>query len=745
MGKLYKSIAVALSLLLIGAPVLGAATKAKRVRIVDAGSYYTGTEVETALQEVGESSPVVGTRAYYKFNGNVLDAASGGSDGTVVAEASTTNHVLSLDSVDDAVSVAETTSIDISSESLRNMFPTSISRDDYEAWPGIDIDSSGNLYTVYRTAAGSTHAFDADGLVAIRRSTDNGETWSAATTVADNASLDDRNANILIFDASGTETILVVYNTWDNTDARAKCKKSTVADWTNFGSEISLKSGANQRGCRGRPILISGGSSDGDIIVPLYDAWTNDNTYVVSSSDDGDTWSDLATVTTADGEEMSIIQLKSGGSFTDNLLAIMRDNAGKFWKVTSADAGATWAARSEETQLPVGTGTPCDLVRLSDDTLLANYAHNDTTGYETHIYSSTDEGTTWTKDIEVLHGFSNSSYPQIVEIDSTNLIMVGCTNGQSTASSDVYVKQIAYPLVELAETDVMSVFAWVKRDVITNFDAIVTKDEVVNCQAFMMRVKSDGNLMVATGGDVHTTETATSVNDTKWHHVGFTKTTRTTALYVDGVSVKSHNAGIILDNALDVQIGRRYNNADTPTYTDYYDGLIDEVKIYNRALSAAEVRALFESEDRVILHADTAFLSDLQVEIPLSTAANSVGIKLSNPDNAGFIGMSNNTSGASFQPFFSSRGTADVGLTIQGEPFTDTKARAAVVIRGKDAGSNGALESSDILRIRNWTTELVVVDKDGNMGIGTVSPQELLHVGAGTDASDITATDLLVT
>ncbi|KKK58356.1 hypothetical protein LCGC14_3045260, partial [marine sediment metagenome] len=33
----------------------------------------------------------------------------------------------------------------------------------------------------------------------------------------------------------------------------------------------------------------------------------------------------------------------------------------------------------------------------------------------------------------------------------------------------------------------------------------------------------------------------------------------------------------------------------------------------------------------------------------------------------------------------------------------------------------------------------------GNVGIGTVSPQELLHVGVGTDASDITATDLLVT
>ena len=33
----------------------------------------------------------------------------------------------------------------------------------------------------------------------------------------------------------------------------------------------------------------------------------------------------------------------------------------------------------------------------------------------------------------------------------------------------------------------------------------------------------------------------------------------------------------------------------------------------------------------------------------------------------------------------------------------------------------------------------------GSVGIGNVNPQELLHVGAGTDASDISATDLLVT
>ncbi|HEC66958.1 MAG TPA: hypothetical protein ENI23_16910, partial [bacterium] len=43
------------------------------------------------------------------------------------------------------------------------------------------------------------------------------------------------------------------------------------------------------------------------------------------------------------------------------------------------------------------------------------------------------------------------------------------------------------------------------------------------------------------------------------------------------------------------------------------------------------------------------------------------------------------------------------------------------------------------------TSGFVYDFSSNNVGIGTANPQELLHVGAGTDASDITATDLLVT
>ncbi|KKK63852.1 hypothetical protein LCGC14_2990120, partial [marine sediment metagenome] len=49
------------------------------------------------------------------------------------------------------------------------------------------------------------------------------------------------------------------------------------------------------------------------------------------------------------------------------------------------------------------------------------------------------------------------------------------------------------------------------------------------------------------------------------------------------------------------------------------------------------------------------------------------------------------------------------------------------------------------LKINAGGNDLLLNHGGGNVGIGTATPQELLHVGTGTDASDISATDLLVT
>jgi sialidase-1 len=78
------------------------------------------------------------------------------------------------------------------------------------------------------------------------------------------------------------------------------------------------------------------------------------------------------------------------------------------------------------------------------------------------------------------------------------------------------------------------------------------------------------------------------VTDDNWHHVGFTWDGQTRALYVDGVRVASDTQSQLAGSDGDLFIGA---GQDQGTNSFWY-GLIDDVRIYNRALSEREIEAL---------------------------------------------------------------------------------------------------------------------------------------------------------
>jgi len=98
-----------------------------------------------------------------------------------------------------------------------------------------------------------------------------------------------------------------------------------------------------------------------------------------------------------------------------------------------------------------------------------------------------------------------------------------------------------------------------------------------------------------------------TVADGRWHHIACTNEGATLRLYIDGVlhQIKEGN-GLIAANDFDLTIGNSrvpYTPEDIdPKLLDYFpedfcafDGLIDEVRIYNRALSRVEVRRLYQA------------------------------------------------------------------------------------------------------------------------------------------------------
>jgi beta-galactosidase len=83
------------------------------------------------------------------------------------------------------------------------------------------------------------------------------------------------------------------------------------------------------------------------------------------------------------------------------------------------------------------------------------------------------------------------------------------------------------------------------------------------------------------------------VNDGKWHHIVGVYDGNKIYLYVDGeIDVSTTTTGSIDRNGREVLIGE---NAERPGR--FWNGLIDDVRIYSYALSEAEIKALYAGKE----------------------------------------------------------------------------------------------------------------------------------------------------
>lgn len=86
---------------------------------------------------------------------------------------------------------------------------------------------------------------------------------------------------------------------------------------------------------------------------------------------------------------------------------------------------------------------------------------------------------------------------------------------------------------------------------------------------------------------------STNVFDGQWHHLTAVYDGAQKTLYVDGqVDAQAAYTRTVSTNDLNVRLG--YNSEYT---VGQYDGLLDDVRVYNRALSPAEVQALLSPSD----------------------------------------------------------------------------------------------------------------------------------------------------
>ena len=139
--------------------------------------------------------------------------------------------------------------------------------------------------------------------------------------------------------------------------------------------------------------------------------------------------------------------------------------------------------------------------------------------------------------------------------------------------------------------------AWIKINtpIAGSPATIVSKPRAAGQSGLNLRVHQDpdnAQLALHNGTQFSSTGTA-NLEDSKWHYLVGTVDGSRTSIYVDGVLVDSDLfAAASSSSSQPLAIGRDHGPANS-----YFNGVIDEVRIYNRALSASEVRYLHGLDD----------------------------------------------------------------------------------------------------------------------------------------------------
>ena len=135
-------------------------------------------------------------------------------------------------------------------------------------------------------------------------------------------------------------------------------------------------------------------------------------------------------------------------------------------------------------------------------------------------------------------------------------------------------------------TGALTIAAWVRPGQVSGLNPIVEKD--YNFQGYNLYVIGGGLQMRVCNSAL----TAGTVPVNVWTHVAGVYTGSTILLYVNGALVGSTAAGPLTNCSKDMYLGRW----GPPGTGRYFIGLIDGVRIYHRALSAAEIAQIAAGE-----------------------------------------------------------------------------------------------------------------------------------------------------
>ncbi|GAB3810054.1 sialidase family protein [Kribbella italica] len=503
----------------------------------------------------------------------------------------------------------------------------------------------------------------------MRRSTDDGRTWSAQKIVLSGTDADPNavatrgNPTPIVDYETGRIVLLTTMDPGNGTDRpRTPYVQFSEDDGLTFskarsiGGQIDDPSWGWYATGPVHGIQLTRGAHQGRLVAGTnYDVGGKHAGQLVYSDDHGDTWHKGATDLRSDAlvpQEISVVEKVDGGIY-----AGARNNGGGGGNsrafAVSNDGGQTYAA--PYASIP-GLTTPTvqgslQRLRATDQgskynrILFASPADPERRRYMT-IRSSFDEGKTWqtvaqgtritsdwsgysdmaildTGEIGLLYeggtvdardqvrfarftetdighpdGASGTTTPDVSGLGNNSYLRGGTTSvagkfGQAR-DLDGTDDAIQLPYAEslaLGSGD-FTAMTWLKYGASTAPQAIFWGYGINEFSQFWLRAEpADQRIrgLITVNGSTASVASTKAYNDNAWHHVALQRKAGTLSLWVDGTQVATAAAptgSISPGRPFKMYVGQRLDGAH------HLDGSLDEVRIYKRALTAAEIGSI---------------------------------------------------------------------------------------------------------------------------------------------------------
>ena len=194
----------------------------------------------------------------------------------------------------------------------------------------------------------------------------------------------------------------------------------------------------------------------------------------------------------------------------------------------------------------------------------------------------------------------------VTALDSSQLNNDGSLNGAMSFSGNGIVGKIARGLAfdsvndyisvsddsSLNLTDNFTISLWHKGSAtVLGWDVLIAKEYWNNSEGWVIYRQSTGDVYFSTNSTARIIITDPFL-DENWHNLAITIASGTATLYIDGIKMSSATTPIT-QTTVPLHIGARHQNNGT-SYTDPVRGFLDDVRIYNRALTTTEISSIYD-------------------------------------------------------------------------------------------------------------------------------------------------------